>query len=514
MRRPIHEALSLDIERAILDDPSYRLPRLLDLAAQHRVSYPTIWKAVRALIRKGLVVGSPGRRLCISPKIRGREQSEDRMPSSEIERIYRILRNEIADGVYRVGRPLPKVNYFLRTYNTSYHTLSRVFARLGAENLAHKQRSRWVAGPAPAVSPAPPGTTDRSQSPVALVVTEGPDAWNEAFTNSHSRNFMLHFTAEMTAWNVNLSVAALDNEHGMAYLTAVGPDEIETAVRALGARYCGTLILNAYPVDLAELMTRIIKLTKYKKPVVFFDSIGQGSFLDRRGSHAGRYYRLCFDEASAVRAALRMLAQNGHRVVGVHGCDLDPGGWTLRRTKLIEEIAPEHSVRIVRSGPSEEYWHFAKLYGVDELITTIAQQSARPGSSTRALLSPAQRNLLVRNAPSLVSLFAENAPTAMIALNDRLAREYFFWFDALGVVMPKDFSLISFDNIPESVFYPITTIDFGFARLGYRAAHIMIGDTPVHAGRNGVINSVCTVVDRGSVGPAADAQKVKQRLRP
>ena len=95
---------------------------------------------------------------------------------------------------------------------------------------------------------------------------------------------------------------------------------------------------------------------------------------------------------------------------------------------------------------------------------------------------------------------------------DRLAREYFFWFNALGVAMPKDFSLISFDNIPESVFYPITTIDFGFARLGYRAAHILIDDIPVHAGRNGVVNSVCTVVDRGSVGAAANAQKIKRLL--
>jgi DNA-binding transcriptional regulator YhcF (GntR family) len=512
MRKRIHEALSLEIERTILNDPSYRLPRLFDLAAQHGVSYLTIWRAVQLLARKGIVVRSPGRRLCISPKIRGREMQEG-MPCSEAERIYRILRNAITDGTYRVGKYLPKINYFLRTYDTSYHTISRVFARLRAENLAHKQRNRWVAGPVPAAS-APSGMADQGHGPVVLVVVEGPEVWNKAFTNNHTRNFMLQFTTEMMAWRTNLSVAALDQDYSMAYVRSVGLGEIKETARALGPRYCGTLILNAFPNDMAvDLSTCIVELTKYKKPVVFFDSSGQGSSLTRKSLGIQRYYRLCFDEASAVRAALELLARNGHRVIGVHGSDLDPGGWPARRTNLIEEIARASSLHIVRSGPSEEYWNMRNLSIVDELITTIVQQPARPGFSIKDVQNPAQRKLLVHNAPSLVSLFAKDAPTAMIALNDRLAREYYFWFDALGVAIPRDFSLISFDNIPESVFFPITTIDFGFTRLGYCAAHIIIGDIPVHAGTNGVVNSVCTVVDRGSVAKAAEEGRVRHLLR-
>jgi DNA-binding LacI/PurR family transcriptional regulator len=72
---------------------------------------------------------------------------------------------------------------------------------------------------------------------------------------------------------------------------------------------------------------------------------------------------------------------------------------------------------------------------------------------------------------------------------------------ALGGEIPRDLSLLAFDNMPESALFPFSTIDWGFSRLGYLAAHIFVGDIPIHADRDGAIPGICTLIDRGSVAP-------------
>jgi DNA-binding LacI/PurR family transcriptional regulator len=70
-----------------------------------------------------------------------------------------------------------------------------------------------------------------------------------------------------------------------------------------------------------------------------------------------------------------------------------------------------------------------------------------------------------------------------------------------GIDVPRRLSIISFDNLAETETVPITTVDFGFQRLGYLSIHAVIGDIPVPADRNGNIAGVCSLVSRGGVGP-------------
>jgi len=95
--------------------------------------------------------------------------------------------------------------------------------------------------------------------------------------------------------------------------------------------------------------------------------------------------------------------------------------------------------------------------------------------------------------------------TAIIAGNDFFARDYYYWFTIMGIGIPDRISMISFDNQPEFFTYPMSTIDFGFSRLGYQAAHILIGDIPMHADAEGQLPGACTLVDRGSIGPPGHA---------
>jgi DNA-binding LacI/PurR family transcriptional regulator len=167
----------------------------------------------------------------------------------------------------------------------------------------------------------------------------------------------------------------------------------------------------------------------------------------------------------------------------------------------------------VASDPAEAYWQFSKSTGIHEVLSATIKEFDLTGRNPlgehpdRAMV----RSLLDKT-PSFVNLLRDHAPTALIALNDHMAREYYYWFTAVGLNIPKDFSIISFDNLFASMFFPITTIDFGFERLGYQAAHIIIGDIPIRANRYGNIPGPCTLIDRGSLGPPGDLGVIRRLL--
>jgi DNA-binding LacI/PurR family transcriptional regulator len=108
--------------------------------------------------------------------------------------------------------------------------------------------------------------------------------------------------------------------------------------------------------------------------------------------------------------------------------------------------------------------------------------------------------MLTEATPALASLLRDHQVTALIALSDRMAREYHFWLKSVGIAVPENLSIVSFDNSPDSIAFPISTVDFGFSSLAYQAAHLFVGDIRVQADRLGNIASRPRLLERGSLG--------------
>lgn len=72
----------------------------------------------------------------------------------------------------------------------------------------------------------------------------------------------------------------------------------------------------------------------------------------------------------------------------------------------------------------------------------------------------------------------------------------------IGFRIPRDISLLSFDNQPPLQISPVSSVDFGMGYLGYSAFHYLFGVLPVKHERNGDIASTPHIVNRGSTGPA------------
>jgi len=78
----------------------------------------------------------------------------------------------------------------------------------------------------------------------------------------------------------------------------------------------------------------------------------------------------------------------------------------------------------------------------------------------------------VEGGQKLLSL--EDRPTAIFASNDQMAMGVYQIAEKMGLSIPNDFSLVGFDNIPESKYLGLTTIDQFILRMGYTATQMLI----------------------------------------
>ena len=74
-----------------------------------------------------------------------------------------------------------------------------------------------------------------------------------------------------------------------------------------------------------------------------------------------------------------------------------------------------------------------------------------------------------------------------------------------GLDIPRDVSIIGFDDIPEAAHFwpPLTTVRQDFAELGRRCVALLLGDIEDLADDQAAPTIVPELIVRGSTGPAA-----------
>jgi len=78
----------------------------------------------------------------------------------------------------------------------------------------------------------------------------------------------------------------------------------------------------------------------------------------------------------------------------------------------------------------------------------------------------------VNGARELLGL--ENPPTAIFSSNDQMAMGVFQVADEMGMRIPDDLSVVGFDNIAESKYMGLTTVDQFISEMGYVATQMLL----------------------------------------
>jgi len=163
------------------------------------------------------------------------------------------------------------------------------------------------------------------------------------------------------------------------------------------------------------------------------------------------------DDRAGARIAAGHLVGLGHRRFGVLTLEFDdsaPG-----------PVTPERVQSAIYAGTRD------RLFGYFDAL-----QAA--GIDTAALPIHATQNDEASTGAALDRMFAaENPPTAILAMSDRVALFALDWLKARGIAVPGDVSVIGFDGVPEAEFSdpPLTTIAQPMAEMGRRAVEMILG---------------------------------------
>ncbi len=479
--------------------PASLLPSISQLAQQMGVSYQTMRNAVHMLINQGLLAFGPGKRIYLS--------SCQCATQSAATKFSKAVRSRIGEGIYKSGDRLPKIRCLMLEEHISTAIISDAFLELSQENLIHKKGKFWYAGPRKEENKTrKAGSFLAHTSPVIITVAPNTATWNLLFSGDHLIPFSSALHGELLAYGMQLLLAlnTKSNETD-SMVVATGLNSVVALIKSLGNRYRGTLLLHSES-EVAAWPEWVDELLRFGQPVAYFNYGSDADKIYNKAMHRKLpFYRFFLDEAAAITLALDHLVKLGHTIIGVPVYDAIGFTWPKQRFALINYIAKRShpAITIVGSLHTESFWNFEKYSSLTDLDQFVKPGLTSLHSDFSVQQSITLRDKLLQQTPSLLSLIKEKGATALFGLNDRFARSYYFWCKAVGIKIPHDLSIISCDNLLDAAAIPISTIDFGFARLGYLAAHAFIGDIPVESGTGGRnIAGECTLIDRGSLGPA------------
>lgn len=104
--------------------------------------------------------------------------------------------------------------------------------------------------------------------------------------------------------------------------------------------------------------------------------------------------------------------------------------------------------------------------------------------------------------PARQLLTLDDRPTAIFAANDLSAMQTMHVARTLGLAIPRDVSVVGFDNIPESALIepPLTTIDQSIQEMGRRAVELLIAVVEGETGPNQQVTLPTRLIVRQSTG--------------
>ncbi len=510
------------IRKFLFLTPESTLPSATAFARHFRCSTKKVLEAFAILREEGSLDYAPGRRAVI----RNRRLSDTTRKANATDALYEKIRNRIEAGRYRPGMCLPKVAHWVIEENVSNHTVLKAYNRLIQDKLLRKTGRSWVVG-------SPVVESHYRSRPVILVVEPIGGIWGALLTEQTSQ-FVSSFIQEAENAHVFLAGTARfvqgwkRGEPNQSRVTA-------TYARDLKDRYLGSLLVGDRRQfnRIGESPERFLEaLAPLGKPIIWFDRLEEGitGTLPRK-----LFRRAVFSEKGMVSAAVQHLSDKGYRRIGYVQQPIPPEWVTRRRELLIRESSsvgiqysyPEESVQRLGLHTKDGAEHF--------ILRTFTEPNSRAGRIIHTIFPPPNRpsSERIRSVAEFIHDLAVNpekfeasgsqdarkqaAPTdflqnlgegfifllddhvdCLVIPRDRMLHTFYPRLAGLGIMIPRDIAMVSFDNDSETALMPIDTVDNDARGIGYRAFHTIRNDLPLRKSSSGDIEAKPFVVSRGS----------------
>jgi DNA-binding transcriptional regulator YhcF (GntR family)/DNA-binding LacI/PurR family transcriptional regulator len=470
VKKSLAEITAGRLLRALPNASQARLPPMRSLASDFGVSYVTMSNAAAILRRQGVLEYGKGRGLRTVPH-GDKKISSTRV--SAVQRVAALMKESFEEGAFHSGEPLPKIATLVQRFLVSNSTMVRALHVLEAQKIIHKSGKRWIGGPAPV--PKAAKYHAGAARPTLIIVQRN---WNTLYSIARSKRTVAFYAAlerEAVRYGVSLVSAYKAGNNAFVSSGLTSKERIAAYIRSLGGRYLGALIIDMHTSE-EELRDWTGFFCAFGKPVALFDRTGELPQFNMPKN----FVRCHYSEGLAVACAIDTLHSLGHEKALFMLCGTDD--WRIKRGHLLTEAGRERGMKIAVIPHRDRN---PDIPEANRLERHAAGREKRMGL----------RQGYIGDITQALRLYDV---TAWIVARDLNAIRVMDWLLFAKYQIPKDVSLLSFDNWPAHM---VSSVDPGFNYLGYAAFHTIFGMLPVKKDRHGSIAARPHVVDKATLGP-------------
>ena len=482
-----------------------KMPPIRTLARQADVSFVTMWKAVRTVRESGTMKALlPAQTQNSAP-----ETASPTQPANLLWRKVQVrLKKDILSGRFVHSDFLPAYKELQYQYSVSFRTLKKVINELSNEGIIKPGRKGYVV---PALT-----TSDSNAKIVALGC-----GWEDGkiWADYQDRNYFRILESECMLNRISLDIVVYFRQSDrlrFIHSAARQPYSL-TNDNILGVIY----IIANLEVDPGDVLKELAVL---KKPLAVLDVVG---YFNHHVFPAGnRFIRLFTTTASLypARLAAQYLLRLGHK----HIAFISPfhkAQWSkIRHTAcaaLYNDAGYPVGVTPFVLDRFAYQWDYIKKPGSREDLQTLISQYKQWKKHAHAEFfkkfgnisysiskyltewNCASGEIYQKSVPLFQKALRDTSITAWIMANDFAATLALDFLKEHGIRIPRDLSILSFDNTLDAMEYQLSTYDFnnnGIVNMMLR--YILSPSTIPAQDREKIIEVAGTIVVRRSTGPA------------
>ncbi len=428
-----------------------RLPTVAALAERAGVALVTMSRAVQQCAASGAITAKRGQGILLAEPHHGAVPGHG--PGRAVQRweaVREQLQRDLLTGTFGLRGPLPSPKELAVSYGVCYRTLKRALDRLVEDRILMVRDRRYVRA----------GTTAGvSHGAVALVASGYANG--EMRLLSHRTQQLIQALATACALSgMRLEVSPYDNDSGRLAVrsrTVLGLGSQRRAQRTL----LGCVVLPL-TIPGAQVRTLCAEILDTGVPVAVLDETTDLSFDVALRDRRARLFRLATNR-TACRTVAMHLASLGHRRVAFVS-PIMRGSWPHDRCASLQSAFRE-------AGFGEAVVTFAApesplppLSG-DAVLDSDTQVLIERTRTVRSLryqveLITQREQVLPVLVPLMEQALADSSITAWVAVNDDIAIECINFLRSRGKRVPRDISVVGFDDNLEAFFRSLTSYNY------------------------------------------------------
>jgi DNA-binding GntR family transcriptional regulator len=490
------------------------LPTIADMAKHAGVSVVTMWKAVHALVDKGMITCSQRRGIFIAGMQHGEETDGEGantlMADLDTRFVWRRVKAQLAgdilNNVYPPNTVMPSYKELQHRYGASFRTIKKALTELRAQKLlqTHKHGYRVC----------PLGRTTAS-SQIVLLFYQDPES--PGGLSELDMEFIRELEVQCSQNRLVLTIITYRESRDSLFYSEYG-----TGSDCILPQHDSILGFIVLVNDIGHIRESVLmQLAHTRKKIAVHDVVG-GWDLPKRFTGYTKNYALFLSTASMLpgRDVARYLLGIGHK----HAAYISPfhaTAWSHNRLKGLEEVfgsaGRKHSIRAYVDAHHRYPYQFLAesnavmpLRMLQQLKAQIEKQipsetSAQFQSAFKDFVEKgaAWPEVIVRLTPLFKDALKDESITAWVLSNDLIAPFALDFLRKKKIEPGKDISVVSFDDILRALTYHVTSYNFNIAGLTGSILRFLLWESKRAPQRKRrIVEIQGTIVERQTSGPA------------